>query len=173
MRPCIALSSKQRMSLACLLGYTFGATKGYTLDIEHNGSHFRTDDHAQATGQFFANAAPRDSAVGREGVAVIAFPTQAGTDVDTAIGDSLVEAPRLSLHSDRAIDSPATLNKAVAEAKGALAAFRASRQLEVIHLFIKAPSHFATALGHRLNGVGRLQLYDWIDDRYVLTTQLC
>ena len=64
------------------------------------------------------------------------------------------------------------MNRAVADAKAALVAFRARHRLEVVHLFIKAPSHFAMVLGHRLNGVGRVQLYDWVDGRYVPTALL-
>ena len=108
----------------------------------------------------------------KEGVATIAFPTEAATDVVGAIGASLALAPRLDLVSGRAIDGTHALNKAVAEAKSALVHFRSRNQLEKVHLFIKAPSHFAMVLGHRLNAVGRVQLYDWVDGKYVATAVL-
>lgn len=168
----IALSGKQRMSLACLLGYTFSAAKGFVLEIDHNGGRFRTDEHAQMPEPFFAVTSGPVNVGRKEGVATIAFPTEAATDVVGAIGASLALAPRLDLVSGRAIDGTHALNKAVAEAKSALVHFRSRNQLEKVHLFIKAPSHFAMVLGHRLNAVGRVQLYDWVDGKYVATAVL-
>jgi hypothetical protein len=65
-----------------------------------------------------------------------------------------------------------SLNTAVHEAKVALSEFRGRHQLNRLHLFIKAPSVFAMALGHRLNAVGPIQLYDWDTGKYVPTVQL-
>lgn len=171
-RTSIALSGKQRMSLACLLGYTFAAAKGFVLDIDHNGERFRTDDHAQMPEPFFAVTSRPAIGDIKEGVATIAFPTEAAADVAVATGGGLALAPRLDLASGRAIDGAIALNKAVAEAKSALVDFRSRNKLERVHLFIKAPSHFAMVLGHRLNAVGRIQLYDWVDGRYVATAVL-
>ena len=72
----------------------------------------------------------------------------------------LDKSPLLSMVSAAVITDIASLNTAVQEAKVALGEFRTRHQLERIHLFIKSPSVFAMALGHRLNGVGRIQLYD-------------
>ncbi|SDF77689.1 hypothetical protein SAMN05216466_10140 [Paraburkholderia phenazinium] len=171
-RSTIALSSKQRISLACLLGYTFGATKGFILDIEHNGAHFRTDEHVQETAPFFTDGLSRGDDGMKEGVVSIAFPTSADADVAVAIAGNLARAPRLELTSSDVIDSALKLNRAVAEAKSALVEFRSCHRLDVIHLFIKAPSHFAMMLGHRLNAVGCIQLYDWVDNSYVATCLL-
>jgi len=172
LRTSIALSGKQRMSLACLLGYTFAAAKGFVLDIDHNGERFRTDEHAQMPESFFALTLSPEHDGNREGVATIAFPTEAAADVVGATSAGLALAPRLDLVSGRAIDGAHAMNKAVAEAKSALVHFRARNQLERVHLFIKAPSHFAMVLGHRLNAVGRIQLYDWVDGRYAATAVL-
>lgn len=78
-------------------------------------------------------------------------------------------APKLFLDSAAPISDSATLNTAVAEAKDALSKFRSKHQLTRIHLFVKAPSFFAMALGHRLNGVGEVQLYDWVGNGYAPT----
>lgn len=169
-RAAVALSAKQRMSLACTLGFTFSATRGFILDVEHNGGRLRTDDHAQAPDQFF-DVQSADG-VGDQGVATVAFPTEAAADVASATAGRLDSAPSIILTSARAVDGIATMNRAVAEAKAALVAFRARHRLEIVHLFIKAPSHFAMVLGHRLNGLGRVQLYDWVDGRYVPTALL-
>ena len=64
------------------------------------------------------------------------------------------------------------MNLAVAEAKAALMSFRAENRLELLHLIIKAPSAFAMFLGHRLNGVCKVQLYDWVDGTYTPTAIL-
>ena len=64
------------------------------------------------------------------------------------------------------------LNLAVAEAKQALMRFRSAHQLELVHLFVRAPSVFAMTLGHRLNGVGCIQLHDWVDGSYLQTAML-
>ncbi|MFS2162395.1 SAVED domain-containing protein [Variovorax sp. Varisp62] len=44
--------------------------------------------------------------------------------------------------------------------------FRSEQKLARLHLFLKAPSFFAMALGHRLNAIGSVQLYDWVDGIY-------
>lgn len=169
-RSAVALSAKQRMSFACMLGFVFSATRGFILDIEHNGRRMRTDDHSRGVEQFFSVQSVEG--VGAEGVATIAFPTEVAADVVLATAGVLASAPALNLISARAVDETAMMNKAVAEAKSALVTFRSRHRLDVIHLFIKAPSHFAMILGHRLNGVCRFQLYDWVNGRYVPTALL-
>jgi hypothetical protein len=169
-RAAVALSAKQRMSLACTLGFVLSATRGFILDVEHNGGRMRTDDHSLGVEQFFS--VQSIEGVGAEGVATIAFPTEVAADVALATASVLASAPALNLTSARVVDETATMNKAVTEAKSALVSFRSRHRLEVIHLFIKAPSHFAMILGHRLNGVCRFQLYDWVAGRYVPTALL-
>lgn len=74
--------------------------------------------------------------------------------------------------SDRVIDGMETLNLTVGEAKAALVSLKSDNNLKVLHIFVKAPSVFAMHLGHRLNGVGQVQLYDWVDDQYKPTARL-
>ncbi|MDO8905946.1 dsDNA nuclease domain-containing protein [Hydrogenophaga sp.] len=171
-RAAVALSAKQRMSLACTLGFVFSATRGFILDVEHNGGRMRTDDHSQGVEQFFSVQTVQGAGAGAEGVATISFPTGMANDVTAGIAANLASGHALHLVSARAVDGIATMNKAVAETKAALVSFRSRHRLEVIHLFIKGPSHFAMMLGHRLNGVCRLQLYDWVAGRYVPTALL-
>ncbi|MES3013181.1 MAG: dsDNA nuclease domain-containing protein [Pseudomonadota bacterium] len=170
-RRCVALDGKQRMSVACLVGYALSATRGFLLDIEHNGHHYRTDNHDKASGTFFDQ--PVEIGAGtKQGVVCIGFPTAVGADVAAVAGGALMSLPRLELSSGNAIAGMATLNLAVAEAKQALMRFRSAHELELVHLFIKAPSAFAMTLGHRLNGVGCIQLHDWVDGCYVQTATL-
>jgi len=61
------------------------------------------------------------------------------------------------------------MNLAIHEAKAALVGLRAAHQLQKLHLFVRAPSHFALALGNRLNSLGALQLYGRVDTAYVPT----
>lgn len=170
-RRCVALDGKQRMSVACLVGYALSATRGFLLDIEHNGHQYRTDIHDKASGTFFDP--PVEIGTGtKQGVVCIGFPTPVGADVAAVAGGALMGLPRLELSSGNAIAGMATLNLAVAEAKQALMRFRSAHQLELVHLFVKAPSVFAMTLGHRLNGVGCIQLHDWVDGSYVQTAML-
>lgn len=171
-RATVALSGKQRMSLSCLLGYTFSASRAFILDIDHNGHHYRTDDHIKAAGNFFKEELHIGADDVREAVVCIGFPTPVGADVEMASGSTLNSLSRLDLTSTQAVDSMATLNTAVAEAKAAMMRFRSERKLARMHLFLKAPSFFAMALGHRLNGVGVVQLYDWFEEKYVPTAIL-
>lgn len=171
-RTAIVLDGKLRMSLACLLGHVFAATKGFVLAVEHNGATYRTDEHSIVEGTFFQVHAVPGSVASTEGIVCIGFPTPVGPDVELAGGVALNGLQVLALSSDRAVDGIATLNLAVAEAKTALVRFRSEQRLSRIHLFLKAPSAFSMVLGHRLNGVGEVQLYDWVDGSY-LPTALC
>lgn len=171
-RRCVALDAKQRMSLACLLGYAFSATRGFALQIEHNGQVYRTDSHARAPGPFFDEQVLSGQAGATAGVVCVGFPTSIGDDFKLGTEISLKDLPLLILSSTKVLASMDTLNVAVAEAKSALVRFRSDHELEQLHLFIKAPSMFAMALGHRLNGVGTIQLYDWDAGRYVATARL-
>ena len=81
-------------------------------------------------------------------------------------------APKLFLASHAVLTDVAVLNTAVNEAKAALVVFRSRHRLSRVHLFIKAPSVFAMALGHRMNGVGVVRLYDWVDVAYQATAEL-
>ncbi|WP_312792365.1 CD-NTase-associated endodeoxyribonuclease Cap4 [Diaphorobacter nitroreducens] len=169
----VQLSAKHRMSLACLLGYCFSATRDFTLVLEHNGQLYDTSLHGRAPGQFFSVQEDPPSMLGLEGVASISFPNGSNADVAAnASAFGLENSPKLSLLSSSVVTDIAGLNTAVNEAKVALSEFRGRHQLQGMHLFIKAPAMFAMALGHRLNGVGRIQLYDWDQTKYIPTVQL-
>lgn len=169
----VQLSAKHRMSLACLLGHCFSATRDFTLALEHNGQLYDTSLHERAPGQFFCVQEDPLSTLGLEGVASISFPNGSNADVAAnASAFELEKSPKLSLVSTSAVTDITSLNTAVNEAKVALAEFRSRHQLQMMHLFIKAPTMFAMALGHRLNGVGRIQLYDWDQTKYIPTAVL-
>lgn len=172
LRRCIALDSKQRMSTACLLGHAYSATCGFVLAIEHNGLVYRTDVHDRADGKFFNEATTTGQDGASEGVACIGFPTPVGADLNSVSSGELVGQSKLILDSTRPIDGMEALNQAVAEAKAALVRFRSQNAFLKLHLFVKAPSVFAMVLGHRLNGVCEVQLYDWVDGHYVATALL-
>lgn len=171
-RRCVAMDGKQRMSLACLLGFVFSATRGFNLQIEHNEVIYRTDSHDRADGQFYKMAVTDGMAHSDEGVACIGFPTPVGVDLSLVTTGALTGVPCLELESEKVLDCQASLNLAVAEAKAALARFRSEGKLNKVHLIVKAPSVFAFALGHRLNAIGPIQLYDWVNGSYLPTTSL-
>lgn len=169
----VLLSAKQRMSLACVVGYCFSATRGFTLQAEHNGRILDTANHERSDAKFFDASEDVPDPTGDEGIACVSFPYPGKEDVlAAAVGLGRSSAPKLFLASSAALTDVDVLNTAVNEAKAALTAFRSRRRLSRLHLFIKAPSVFAMALGHRLNGVGVLQLYDWVDGSYQPTAEL-
>ncbi len=164
----LLVDGKHRMSSSCLVGFSYSAVRGFHLQIEHNGFTYRTDNHTRTDGQFFTvDRLPGDSS--KEGVVAIGFPTAVGDDVNIA---PLSRLPRLDLKSPRVIDGTPAANLAVAQAKDEMVRFRSELGITKLHLFVKAPSVFAMLLGYRLNGLGALQLYDWVDTGYVATTPL-
>jgi hypothetical protein len=172
-RRSVRVSAKQRMSLACLVGSCLSATRGFTLSLEHNGNTFNTARHEKSVSPFFAPAEDEPAAGGAEGVVAISFPYDGKADVLAGTGSlGLSGAPKLFLTSAASVADIEMLNTAVHEAKAALAAFRSRHRLARMHLFIKAPSMFAMALGHRLNALGPVQLYDWVDGGYRATALL-
>lgn len=151
--------------------YVFSATRNFLLEIEHNGLIYRTDDHKQKEGQFFTKIEAVEPQGETEAIVAIGFPTAIGKDIDSTINE-VKSLPRLNLESSHAIDNMETLNLAVREAKSALVSFKSENKLSKLHLFIKAPSVFAMVLGHRLNGICDIQLYDWVDGQYIPTAEL-
>ena len=171
-RRTILIDGKQRMSNACMLGYVFSATRNFLLEIEHNGTSYRTNYHKQKEGQFFKTIKAIDLQGETEAIVSIGFPTGIGKDIDSTNIKDVRSLPRLNLESSHAIDNIETLNLAVRETKSALVSFKSENKLSKVHLFIKAPSIFAMVLGHRLNGVCDIQLYDWVDGQYIPTADL-
>lgn len=170
-RRSVILDGRQGMSAACLLGHAFRATSRFTLHVEHNGTVYRTDVYDQADGPFFNESLHGTATTAEQGVVSIAFTTAVGADLGLDV--SAVEGlPTLTLDSGSAVASHAEMNLAVTEAKAALVRFRSELRLDVIHLFIKGPSAFSMLLGHRLNGVCKVQLYDWVDGSYRATVLL-
>ena len=163
----VLVDGKHRMSASCLVGFNFSAVRGFHLQVEHNGTMFRTDDHGRADGEFF-RATRSPGPAGTDGVVTIGFPTAVGNDVNVAVSSF----PRLDLVSSRVVDGMPAVNLAVAQAKEEMVRFRSDLGLTRLHLFVKAPSVFAMMLGYRLNGLAQLQLYDWVETAYVPTALL-
>ncbi|KQP15555.1 dsDNA nuclease domain-containing protein [Pseudorhodoferax sp. Leaf265] len=171
-RRSVVLDGRQGMSAACLLGHAFRATNKFVLHVEHNGLLYRTDVYDQANGPFFQESTRDAPSTSAEGVASISFTTAVGADLTVRVGAALQDLPVLTLCSGRAISGQSEMNLAVNEAKAALVKFRSEKRLDVIHLFLKGPSAFSMLLGHRLNAVCKVQLYDWVDGAYRATAML-
>lgn len=167
----VQVSSHLRMTAAVVVGSGFKATKGHALSIEHRGNVFNMDEHSQREPSYFNST--ELGGHGAEGVVSVQIATLTREDVLRAKNKyGLENAPTLHLETEEAIGDLQTLNRAVNEAKKAIAAFRANGAITKIHLIIKGPSFFAVALGHRLNALGSIQLYDWMGDNYAATAQL-
>jgi len=171
-RRSVVLDGRQGMSAACLLGHAFRATNNFVLHVEHNGVVYRTDMYDQATGPFYLASLQAGTVETAHGAVSIAFTTEVGADLDFGHAGILEGTPVLSLASGKAVTSQAEINLAVADAKAALVRFRSQHRLEVLHLFIKGPAAFSMLLGHRLNGLCKVQLYDWVDGGYRATALL-
>lgn len=112
----------------------------------------------------FSAAADLVAGSGGEGAVYLGFPFDGCAHVVAATAAlSFTGAPQLHLESASAIAAMADMNLAAHEAKAALVGFRDAHQLQKLHFFVRAPTHFAMALGHRINGLGATQLYDWVD----------
>lgn len=168
----VEIDAKLRMSLACLLGYVFSATRGFTLSLKHNGIAYNTYNHTAKGGRFFIETVVDGAPPKAVGAVCIGFPTAVGADLDRSALGEMLPLPRLNLESCLPISDMATLNLAVNEAKASIVRFRSEQKLQMMHLFVKAPSFFASTLGHRLNGVCAVQLYDWVEGEYVQTVVL-
>jgi hypothetical protein len=141
--------------------------------MEHNGQVYDMASHEQSDEAFFEHNEVSAQLGGIDGVVCISFPFAAENDILAACESlGLSTSPKLVLGSLQPITDIRVLNKAVLEAKSALSAFRVRHQFKRIHLFVKAPSVFAMALSHRLNGIGVIQLYDWVDVSYMPTAEL-
>jgi len=167
----VKLDINLRMSSAVVLGNAFRATKGHALWIQQRGVIYKLDEYEERKEPYFQDEV--ESGTGSEGVVAIQIGTPTRLDVQRAMGGmSLANLPYLFVESTEGIPNLVTLNRAVVEAKRSIAGFRADNNLSKIHLFVKGPSFFAMALGHRLNALGPIQLYDWADTTYVPTALL-
>lgn len=167
----VKLNGNLRMSAAVTMGMAFKATKKHALVIEHRGVEYALDDYTEHPSAFFV--VDQVAGSGNEGLVAIQLGLLTRTDIERSIHAlGLGMSPMLFIESGNGVANVATLNRAVREAKQAVANFRSTLGLDKVHLIIKGPSFFAMALGHRLNGLGTVQLYDWADSGYVRTALL-
>lgn len=168
----VLLPAELRMSAAVVVGHAFKAARGHVLLLKHRETTYDLGKHEHAARDFFA----ANEGGGSPGTTEAVVDLEIGPltdDVTQACATlGLSGLPRLRLTSGSGLPDLAVLNKAVSEARQHLARFRAQLGASVIHLFVKGPSFFAMALGHRLNGVGDVQLYDWMGSHYAATARL-
>lgn len=145
--------------------------KGHALWIQQRGALYKLDEYEERKEPYFETQ--EEVGGGVEGVVAILIGLATRSDVRRAMeAAGYRDLPYLFVESTEGISGQDILNKAVSEAKGAVAKFRSAHNLSKIHLFIKGPSFFAMALGHRLNALGTVQLYDWVGATYSPTALL-
>lgn len=172
-RRAVRLDANNRMSAAMMLGYGFSATRGARLVITHRGETFDCGDFRRTSEAAFSVEHTYEGVSGGHGVVAIAFAPGVQADLERASAAlGLAGVPTALLHSARPIASNMDLTAAAEDAKRFLAEYRSQRALQRLHLFVKGPSHFAMALGHRLNALGEIQLYDWVNSAYRPTALL-
>lgn len=168
----IRLTSELRMSAAVVIGAALKATRGHVLSLCHRESTYGLHIHERLENQTYFSREVVDGQ-GKEGVICIQIGGDNRADMLNALERlDLETAPQLHLETVGAVPDVQTLNTAVHQAKTAVAEFRTDGQLTVLHLFIKAPSFFAMALGHRFNGLCDTQLYDWNGTSYIATGRI-
>jgi hypothetical protein len=163
----IVLNAELRMSAAIAAGHAFRAVKGHELHIRHRDNVYAISDIVITQASSFEcheHGIPGQSS---EGVAGIQIGLALKPHLDQAcVQYGLQTNPLLLITTESPVLDSNSLNELVHEAKRALAIFKAERNLSKIHLFVKAPSFFAMALGYRLNGLGTINLYDWAGSDY-------
>ena len=168
----VLLPAELRMSAAVVLGHAFKATRGHVVLLKHRETTYDLGKHEQAAADFFTVGEEPGSAGKAEAVVAIEIGPLTDDVKQACAALGLNDLPRLRLSSGSGLPDLAVVNRAVWEARQNLARFRAQLGASVIHLFVKGPSFFAAALGHRLNGVGDVQLYDWMGSEYTPTARL-
>jgi hypothetical protein len=169
----VLVDGNLRMSAAAMLGFAFSATRGARLIITHRGESFDCGDYRRTPGAAFALEQLRDGTADSDAVAAISFAPDQRADIERESRKlGLAQSAVVLLTATRPISSNMDLTAAVEDAKRILADVRSHRAPQRLHLFLKGPSHFAMALGHRLNALGEIQLYDWVDTSYRPTVLL-
>lgn len=172
-RRSVALPGQLRMSLACFVGAHLKATHEMHLQVKQRDEIFRTGNYGAAPGPMFSCSDEPAVGVADEGVLVVEAATlAAGADIDAFGSGALKGMPRRTLTRAAPLTSSEEFHWAAQEAKASLAELRARHGLKRVHLFLKGPAVLGVFLGYRLNAVGRVQLYDWVGDRYVATAEL-
>ncbi len=169
----VEMTSEVRVSMAIALGHAFAATRGYILQVSHREALLCSDVVATKDAYCFQAEELNSTVRQDQGVISLHIGIPTRQDVLRACADlSLTEFPMLCLESNLPIEEAQQLCEAVELAKREIALFRSKYGLRRLHLFLKGPSSFAMSLGHRLNGIGEIQLYDWVGATYIPTALL-
>ncbi len=163
----ILLNAELRMSSAVAAGYAFRAVKGHELYMLHRGNTYVISESIRSLSNLFEHDNCEVIGTVDDGVIGIQIGVALKQNLEQAcIQFGFTSSPKLLLLTESPVMDNDHLNILVHEAKHALSKFKSQYNPSRMHLFIKAPAFFAMALGHRLNGLGIVHLYDWTGSCY-------
>lgn len=158
----VSLGGSRRLSSSLCIGSVFSAVSGFTLDIDYRGDIWRTDEHGGPTYPWEVERLGG----GRRGEIAVAIGILRDVREDVTRfleSQGRVATLQLILRGFEPLAGPAAANSAVAFAKDAISSEMSATGARVLHLFVCTPAPFALFLGHRLNALGEVQCYEWVD----------
>jgi hypothetical protein len=178
----LAVFPKAHLSAGVLLGAAFPRPSGFTLDIDQNGEvwssarqgKWQPGDAADAADDpSFLRFVPRQLDPSSKDIALIVAisrpETVAAADAAMAamgikLGGRIVVEPREGA-SRRSIPSAAAARATAEKLAQTLMDARKAWGIGVTHVFIAAPFALAVLIGHELNGLGPLCIYEHVKDQ--------
>ena len=161
----VGLRGQRRLSAALALGAVFNAVSGFAIDLHLGGDQiWSTDDHATSdTPELQWRVERYGPATATALAVVVGILRNPLESVRHYLDASRWQFPILSFHAERPLESAKHINLAVRRAKELITDAVAGAEAKTVHLFLAVPAPFALFLGHRLNTVGRVQCYEWVN----------
>lgn len=158
----LVLTGERRLSPAVAFGAAFSAVSGFHFEVEHRGNTWATDSHAdESTQPIDWQWEQINLGSNLEAVVVLSICREIRADVKRYIEEiGLSELPFMSGVIMQPLKSDREVNLAVIGAKRAVIDALRPKGVRKVHLFLATPSPFAFILGHRLNSLGQVQLYE-------------
>ena len=170
---CIHLIGHRRLSASIAIGVTFSAVSGFTIGIETKEGVWWTNSHAKEdTPDYHWHQSINGESNGEIAVGISIMKDTANTDVEQYLETKHFNGKRLYLCGNAALQSDQHTNVAVQKVKSVIQELLSITQAQKVHLFFAGPAQFALFLGHRLNTLGEIQCYEWIEPNVYIPTVL-
>lgn len=158
----IRLNGMRRLCASLAVGACFSAVRGFTLEIEHRGEIYASDDHPDTSTPEYLWSVNLVPSTGDTLVVTIGVLREIRDDVDVFMhaqeGRLL---PAVHLFGSEPFLSAPHANRAVEYVKRIIAETRSKTHAKRIALFLSGPNYFALFLGHRLNAIAPIQCYQY------------
>lgn len=148
------------LSAAVALGHVWRATKGYVLEGEQRGELWSTSGEASTEILLRLNHERQGSVETPDAVLGLGVGRSVQTSVETALEQQGLGWPTVCIFETAAEELTAAQARKVAQE-----IVRQMRDLSTrharVHLFFSGPMMLALFIGHRLNALGNIVLYEW------------